>query len=125
MASFSGGVCPTLTLVGKAMGSTGGVSSLGGCLNNEGWCHVPPKASVEFDSVSLASVVVDRVVGSPWGITASQFTVSRVVLSRFWKMSHLLKVICPPHILHQLHNTHCQRLIIQEDWWPSFLCPIL
>ena len=43
MASFSsrvftgpGGVCPASTSVGKAMGSTSGISSLGGCSNNDG-----------------------------------------------------------------------------------------
>ena len=37
-----GGVCPTSTSVGKAMGSTGVVSSLGGCLNDEGIVSCAP-----------------------------------------------------------------------------------
>ena len=83
-----------------------------------------PWASVEFDSVSPASVVVGG-VASPWGITASWLTVSRVILPRFWKMSHLSKVTCPPHRLHQLHNIYHQRVIIWEGWQSSFLSLIL
>ena len=52
-----------------------------------------PQASIELDSVSLASAVVGRVMGSPCGITASQLTASGVILPRSQKTSHLLKVM--------------------------------
>ena len=107
------------------MGSTGGVSSLGGCLNNEGVVSCAPWASVEFDSMSPTSAMVAGVMGSPWGITLSWLTVSGVILPRFQKMSCLSKVTVPLHMLHQLHNAHHQRAIIWKGWQSNFLHPIL
>ena len=62
-----GRVSLTSTLAGKVVGSAGGVSSLGGHLDDEGVVLCAPWASVELGSVSPTSVVVSGVKGSLWG----------------------------------------------------------
>ena len=78
-----GGVCPTLSTVGEAIDSTGGVSSSGRGLNIDG--AVPcAKCLPEFDPEPLMSVMVAWVKGCPWGATGSQFTVLGAILPRPW-----------------------------------------
>ena len=70
MVSLLGGISAgpsgaglTSASIDKVMGSTGGVSSLGGYPNDEGMvsCALQPAAAIELDSVSLTSAMVGGV----------------------------------------------------------------
>ena len=84
-----------------------------------------PQASVEFDSVPPTLVEVGGVMGSPLGIHC-------ILVYSFWGNSfQVLEDVLhiegdvPLHLLHQLHNAHHQRAVIQEGWQSNFLHPIL
>ena len=84
----SGGVCPTLSAVGEAIDSTGGVSFSGGDPNIDG---VAPCTMClpEFDPMALTSVMVAWVMGALGEPLDPGFTVSVAILPRPWRMSHL------------------------------------
>ena len=79
-----GRVCPTLSTVGEAMDSTGGVSFPN--IDGIAPCTI---FLPEFEPMPPMSVMVAWVMRCLWGSTWSQFTVLRAILPRPQRTSHL------------------------------------
>ena len=118
----AGGVCPTSTVVGKAMGLIGGVSSSG----REGVVSCAPQG---FSRVWLHVSDIELGLAGWWGALGGlpgPCPQSPGQLSPgSGRHVPLIEGDVPPHLLHQLHNAHCQRVVIWVDWQSNFLCPIL